>query len=69
MWHRLEAVVTIVLSFHAEPGLEWLQGGAGRPPLGRPAWGCGHLATTFSWMSVITLGSRCSLLGLYAGTC
>ena len=28
MWRRLEAVV---LSFHAKPEPEWLQGGAGRP--------------------------------------
>ena len=37
MWHRLEAVVTVVFNLHAKPEPEWLQSGAGRPLLGRPA--------------------------------
>ena len=61
--------MTIELNIHVKPEPEWLQGGAGRPLLGRPAWECGHLATAFAWMSVITPGCRCNMLGLYAGTC
>ena len=36
-----------------KPELMTLQSGAGRPPLGRPAWERGHLATAFAWTSVI----------------
>ena len=40
-----------MLSFHAKGGLQTLPGGAGQPPLGRPAWGLRHLAPTFSgWL-------------------
>ena len=48
---RLHAGKFVVLVFHAKGELQRLPGGAGRPLLGRPAWGCGHLATTwiFSW--------------------
>ena len=34
---QLEAVVIVVLNLHAKPEPEWLQSGAGRPLLGRPA--------------------------------
>ena len=66
MWRQLEAVVAVVLNFHVKSGPEWLQSGAGRPSLGQPAWGCGHLATAFAWMSVIFSWSRCSLRSLNA---
>jgi len=46
----------VELNFHAKPGPEWLQGGAGRPLLGRPA----------SWTSVISSWSRCNLRSLNA---
>ena len=38
-----------MLVFHAKGEHQRPPGGAGRPPLGWPAWGCGHLATTFEW--------------------
>ena len=30
-----------------------LQSRAGRPPLGRPAWGYGRVATAFEWTSLV----------------
>ena len=42
-----------MLIFHAKGGLQTLPGGAGRPPLGRPACGLRHLAPTFSgWLGL-----------------
>ena len=43
-----------MLNFHAKPGLETLQSGDGRPPLGRPAWGCCHVVATFRTTALIT---------------
>ena len=37
----------VVLVFHAKGEHQRPLGGAGRPPLGRPAWGCSHLAIAF----------------------
>ena len=34
---HVASVVIVVLNFHAKPEPEWLQSGAGRPLLGRPA--------------------------------
>ena len=42
-----------MLVFHAKPGLETLHSGAGRPPLGRLAWGSRHVATDFRTMALI----------------
>ena len=53
--------MAVELNFHAKLGCETLQGGAGRPPLGRPAKGCGRLGTAFAWTSQIASWSRCSL--------
>ena len=42
------------LVFRAKGGQQGLLGGASRPPLGRPARGCGRVATTFAgtlWIS------------------
>ena len=42
-----------MFSFHAKGGLQTLPGGAGRPPLGRLAWGLRHLVPTFSgWLGL-----------------
>ena len=50
-WRRLQAGKVVVLNFHAMGELQRMTGGAGRPPLGRPAWGLRHLAPTFSgWL-------------------
>ena len=43
--HQLHAGKLVMLVFHAKAELQRPPGGAGRPPLGRLAWGCGHLAT------------------------
>ena len=40
---------------------ESLPGGAGRPPIDRLAWGCGHVATAFAWMLWIFSWSRWKL--------
>ena len=52
-WHwaerQLHVGKLVVLVFHAKGEHQRPPGGAGRPPLGRPAWGCGHLATAFEW--------------------
>ena len=50
--------MTVVLSLHAKSGLETLQSGAGRPPLGRQAWGCHHVSTAFRAMALILSWSR-----------
>jgi len=47
-----------VLNFHVKPGLETLQSGAGRPPLGRPVWGCRHVAAAFRITALITSWRR-----------
>ena len=45
--------MAVELNFHAKGGLQTLLGEAGRPPLGRPAWGLRHLAPTFSgWLGL-----------------
>jgi len=54
-----------MLSFHAKGGLQTLPGGAGRPPLGRPAWGLRHLAPTFSGWLGFSPGVGCELLGIF----
>ena len=41
------------LNVHAKRRLQRLTCGAVGPPLGRPAWGLGHLALTFWGMTVI----------------
>ena len=46
---QLHAGKLVVLVFHAKGEHQRLLGGASRPPLGRPAWGCDHLATAFEW--------------------
>ena len=48
----------VVLSFHAKSQPERLPSGAGRPPLGRPAWGCRHVATAFQTTALITSWRR-----------
>ena len=47
-----------MLNFHVKPGLETLQSGVGRPPLGRPAWGCRHVDATFRTTALITSWRR-----------
>ena len=44
----------VVLSFHAKSQPERLPSGAGRPPLGRPAWGSCHVATDLRTVALIT---------------
>ena len=39
-WRQLHAGKTVVLNFHTKGEHQRLIGGAGQPPLGRPAWGC-----------------------------
>ena len=46
------------LNFHVKLGLETLQSGAGRHPLGRPAWGCRHVDATFQTTTLITSWRR-----------
>ena len=50
---QLYAVVAVVLNFHTKTELETPQSGAGRHPLGWPAWGSRHLATDFLWTAWI----------------
>ena len=49
-WRQLQAGKAVVLNFHAKGEHQTLTSGAGRPPLGRPAWGCGRVATAFAGM-------------------
>ena len=63
---QLHAGKLVVLVFHVKGEHQRLPGGAGRPPLGRPAWGCGHLATVFAWTSLIISWGRYSLRGFDA---
>ena len=42
-----------MLSFHAKSQPEWLPSGAGRPPIGRPAWGSCHVATDLQTVALI----------------
>ena len=42
-----------MLCFHAKTQPEGLPCGAGLPPLGRPAWGCCHVAADFHTMDLI----------------
>ena len=58
-----------MLVFHAKTGLEGLQSGADRPPLGRPAWGCGDLATAFAWTLLIVFWGWYSLRGFNTRGC
>ena len=54
-YRQLHAVVAVVLNFHAKTELETLQSGAGRPPLGRPAWDFVRFTPTFSWALLSSL--------------
>ena len=49
----VEAGKAVELSFHAKTQPEGLPSGAGRPPLGRPAWGSRHVATDFWIVALI----------------
>ena len=69
-YHRLKAGNTVVLDLHAKPQLEGLPCGAGRPPLGRSAWGCHHVSTAFrivpliiSWLWLAVACARPTGLG------
>jgi hypothetical protein len=42
------------LQLHAKGRPQSPTCGAGRPPLGRPAWGCHHASTDFVWAALIT---------------
>ena len=46
--HQLHTGKFVELVFHAKGEQQRLPGGAGRPTLGRPAWGCGCVATAFA---------------------
>ena len=65
---QLHAGKMVTLVFHAKMELQRPPSGAGRPPLGRPAWGCGHLATAFAWTSLIIPSGRWQLLGFNVGS-
>ena len=54
-----------MLNFHTKGELQRLPGGAGRPPLGWPAWGLRHLAPTFSGLLGSSSGVACELLGIF----
>jgi len=56
-----------MLVFHTKGELQRPPSGAGRPPLGRPAWGCSGSATTFSW--VLLIRSWCRWCGHLPETC
>ena len=58
LYRQLKVGKVSVLNFHVKPGLETLQSGAGRPPLGRPAWECFHVAAAFRTMALITSWRR-----------
>ena len=58
---QLHAGKFVELVFHAKGEQQWLPSGAGQPPLGWPAWGCGHLATAFAWTLWIFSWSRWKL--------
>ena len=65
---QVASVVTgkaVMLSVHAKGGLQTLLGEAGRPPLGRPAWGLRHLAPTFSGWLRSSPRVGCELLGIF----
>ena len=47
-----------MLVFHAKAEPEWLPSGAGRPPIGRPAWGSCHVATDLQTVALITSWRR-----------
>jgi len=47
-----------MLSFHAKSQPERLPSGAGRPPLGRTAWGSCHVATDHQTVALITSWTR-----------
>ena len=59
--HQLHAGKLVMLVFHAKGEIQRPPGGAGQPLLGRPAWGCGHLATAFVWTLWIFSWSRWKL--------
>ena len=50
-----------MLNFQAKAEAERLQSGAGRPPLGWPAWDFLHLEPTFSWTLLISSWGWCRL--------
>ena len=55
-WLHAGKFVELVL--HAKGEQQRLPCGAGRPPLGRPAWGCGRVATAFAGTLWIFSGGR-----------
>ena len=63
---QLHTGKTVNLVFHAKVELQRPPSGAGQPPLGRPAWGCDHLATVLVWTSLIISWGRYSLRGFNA---
>ena len=60
-YRQLEAGNLAVLNFHAKPQPERPPSGAGRPPLGRPAWGCRHVAAVFRTTALIPSWSRLTI--------
>ena len=64
-WHLLQAGKAVELNFHTKGELQRMKGGAGQPPLGRPAWGSCHLAPTFSGWLGFSLGVGCELLDIF----
>ena len=57
----MHAGKTVMLVFHAKVELQRPPSGAGRPPLGRPAWGCGLMASPLQGRSGSSLevGNGC----------
>ena len=52
-WRQLHAGKVVVLNFHTKGEHQKMTCGAGRPPLGWPAWGCRGFSTAPSWMLLI----------------
>ena len=55
---QLHTGKTVTLVFHTKMELQRPPSGAGRPPLGQPAWGCGRVATTIAGTLWIFSGGR-----------
>ena len=55
----MHETVEAVLNFHAKPGAERLQGGAGQPILGCPAYYCATWPPTFCGWTLIPPGRQC----------